>query len=296
MTAITQEEFDRIVHEMTAEKPARYDTLCAVAERLLWRKLERRVASTPALARCCTAEDLLSEVYIRLIKCTIPNFLYRDDTLNNDPEGFARWVYTVAGNICRDKCRSAAARQTVALDADPDDEDAPYLQIADPDAELPFEVDESTDMLRAAFERVLDMDVQVYKIITWAAQAVLILSADELKDIPLKEEAESLGSLAKAQASGVTKIQSNELMIRAYEHMTLSEMWASVTAASARIPWLKISTAADDRLRKMLAAPFSKDVRYGDMVYADFFMKKGAKASISDWVNRINSGLKEKLR
>ena len=30
----------------------------------------------------------------------------------------------------------------------------------------------------------------------------LILSADELKDIPLKEEAESLGSLAKAQASG----------------------------------------------------------------------------------------------
>lgn len=85
-------------------------------------------------------------------------------------------------------------------------------------------------------------------------------------------------------------------MIRAYEHMTLSEMWASVTAASARIPWLKISTAADDRLRKMLAAPFSKDVRYGDMVYADFFMKKGAKASISDWVNRINSGLKEKLR
>ena len=272
MTAITQEEFDRIVHEMTAEKPARYDTLCAVAERLLWRKLERRVASTPALARCCTAEDLLSEVYIRLIKCTIPNCLSRDDTLNNDPEGFARWVYTVAGNICRDKCRSAAARQTVALDADPDDEDAPYLQIADPDAELPFEVDESTDMLRAAFERVLDMDVQVYKIITWAAQAVLILSAD------------------------VTKIQSNELMIRAYEHMTLSEMWASVTAASARIPWLKISAAADDRLRKMLAAPFSKDVRYGDMVYADFFMKKGAKASISDWVNRINSGLKEKLR
>ena len=30
----------------------------------------------------------------------------------------------------------------------------------------------------------------------------LILSADELKDIPLKEEAESLGPLAKAQASG----------------------------------------------------------------------------------------------
>ena len=30
----------------------------------------------------------------------------------------------------------------------------------------------------------------------------LILSADELKDIPLKQEAESLGTLAKAQAEG----------------------------------------------------------------------------------------------
>ena len=90
MTACTQEEFDLIVRELTVEKPARYDALWAFAERLLLRKLERKVASTPALARCCTAEDLLSEVYIRLIKCTIPNFLYRGDTLNNDPEGFAR--------------------------------------------------------------------------------------------------------------------------------------------------------------------------------------------------------------
>lgn len=272
MIACTQEEFDGIVREMTVEKPARYDTLCAVAARLLEKKLARTVATTPALARSTTAEDLLSEVYIRLIKCTIPSFLYRGDTLNNDPEGFTRWVYTVAGNICRDKCRAAAARQTLSLDTDPDDEDAPYLQIADADAEAAFLPDDSTDRLRAAFERVLDMDVQVYKIITWTAQAVMILSAD------------------------VTKIQSNEMLVRIYAGMTLFEMWAAVTAASARIPWLKISADADSRLRKMLATPFSKDVRYGDMVYADFFMKKGAKASISDWVNRINAGLKEKLR
>lgn len=272
MAAITQSEFDTIVKELIETKPARYDALCAAANRLLLKKLERKVASTPALARCCTAEDLLSEVYIRLIKCAIPNFFLRGETLNNDPEGFCRWVYTVAGNLCRDKCRSSAARQTVALDADPDDEDAPYLQIADPDAELPFEPDDSIETLRAAFERVLDMDVQVYKILTWAAQAVIILTAD------------------------VSKIESNDLLVRAFEKMTLFEMWSAVTAASETIPWLKIGREADLRLRKMLETPFKKDVRYGDMVYADFFMKKGAKASISDWVNRINSGLKEKLQ
>lgn len=212
MTALTQAEFDRIVYELTVEKPARYDALCALAERLLLKKLERKVAATPALARCCTAEDLLSEVYIRLIKCTIPNFLYRTDNLNNDPDGFAKWVYTVAGNICRDKCRSAAARPTVALDADPEDDEAPYLQIADPDAELPFSPDADTDTLRAAFERVLNLDVQVYKIITWVAQAVIILAAD------------------------VTKIRSNELLIDAYAEMTLFEMWDAVSKAATCIP------------------------------------------------------------
>lgn len=272
MATITQVEFDRIVKELIETKPARYDALCATANRLLSKKLERKVAVTPALARCCTAEDLMSEVYIRLIKCAIPNFFLRGDTLNNDPEGFCRWVYTVAGNICLDKCRSSAARQTVALDSDPDDEDAPYLQIADPDAELPFEPDDSIDTLREAFERVLDMDVQVYKILTWAAQAVLILTAD------------------------VTKIESNDIIVSGFEKMTLFEMWDAVSAAAKTIPWLKISGEADLRLRKMLETPFKKDVRYGDMVYADFYMKKGAKASISDWVNRINSGLKEKLR
>ena len=45
MIACTQEEFDLIVRELTAEKPARYDALCAFAERLLLRKLERKVAA-----------------------------------------------------------------------------------------------------------------------------------------------------------------------------------------------------------------------------------------------------------
>lgn len=272
MTALTQVEFDRIVYELTVEKPARYDALCALAERLLLKKLERKVATTPALARCCTAEDLLSDVYIRLIKCTISNFLYRTDSLNNDPEGFVKWIYTVAGNICRDKCRSAAARSTVALDADPEDENAPCLQISDPDAELPFSPDVDTDTLRMAFERVLNLDVQVYKIITWVAQAVIILTAD------------------------VSKICSNELLVSSYAGMTLFEMWNAVSSMAAHIPWLQIGDEADARLRKMLETPFNQNVRYGDMLYADFFMKKGAKASISDWVNRINSGLKEKLR
>lgn len=56
------------------------------------------------------------------------------------------------------------------------------------------------------------MDVQVYKIITWVAQAVIILAAD------------------------VTKIRSNELLIDAYAEMTLFEMWDAVSKAATCIP------------------------------------------------------------
>lgn len=272
MNSITQFEFDGIVTELLETRPAKYDALCAAAEKLLSGTLRRKFASTPALARVCTYEDVLSEVYIRLIKSAVPCFFLRGETLNDDPNGFCRFVYTVAANICKDKLRSPSAAFVTSLDGAYDDEDdSPLLQIADSSADTPFETVENTETLRAAFETVLDMDVQVYKVLTWVAQAVMILS------------------------EGVTKIESNDRLIERFETMTLDEMWDAVRAASGRIPWLRLGEEAEMRLRKMLDTPFNKNVRYGDMRYADFYMKKGAKASISDWVNRINAGIRREM-
>ena len=270
MAAITQSEFDRIIEELICTQPARYDALCAAAKKLVSGKLARKCAQSPALARTCTAEDLLSEVYIRLIKSAIPGFFYRTEELNRDVEGFCRWVYTIAGNLCIDHIKAASLRYTLPLDAPLDDVEL-YLQIPDPDAQAAFSPDADAGALRVAFESVLDMDIQVYKVLTWVAQAVLILSED------------------------VTKIESNALLIERYENMTLEEMWASVRRCAQTIPWLKISEKSEARLRKTLSLPFNENRRYGEMRYSDFYMKKGAKASISDWVNRINAGLRRNL-
>ncbi len=263
MISLTKEEFDQIVVELLETKPVQYDALCAAAEKLLTKPLRRKCAEVPALAGVCTPEDLLSEVYIRLIQCAIPNFFLRTDTVNRDREGFCRWVYTVAANICRDKIRFSVSHSSMPLEND--DEDSIPLQIADPSAEKPFAAAENAEMLRSAFSTVLGSDIQIYKVITWVAQAVMILS------------------------EGVSKIESNDLLIKRYESMSLDRMWEEIRRASEKLPWLRLGREEDLRVRKMLDAPFKENIRYGDMRYSDFYMKKGAKASISDWVNRINA-------
>ncbi|MBQ4556450.1 MAG: sigma-70 family RNA polymerase sigma factor [Clostridia bacterium] len=263
MNMISQNEFDQIIVELIYTKPAKYDALCAAATALLEKPLRRKFTTTPALAATCTYEDVLSEVYIRLIKSAVPSFFYRNETLNDDCSGFCKFVYTVAANICRDKIRYYAAHTSVPIETD--DEDAIPLQISDPTADKMFHEQENIEILRQAFETVLLMDAQVYKIITWVAQAVMILS------------------------EGVSKIESNDLLVSRYEKMTLDSMWAEIRRAADKLSWLKVSESVDAHLRKILDSPFNSNVRYGDMRYADFFMKKGAKASISDWVNRINS-------
>jgi hypothetical protein len=45
-------------------------------------------------------------------------------------------------------------------------------------------------------------------------------------------------------------------------------------------------------LQEALDAPYDRQRCYGHVKYREFFMKKGGKATISDWVNRMNSMIK----
>ena len=82
----------------------------------------------------------------------------------------------------------------------------------------------------------------------------LILSADELKDIPLKEEAESLGTLAKAQADlqkAQETLEERKLIDRAkgllMDKADFSEQgafrWIQKTSMDQRIPKKRLALA-----------------------------------------------------
>jgi hypothetical protein len=200
----------------------------------------------------------MQEIHLRLIKTTVSYFLLRaeDGSVNMDREGFEAWMFRVAQNIKRDfanRIRRIRMKTTDLVDIG-----------EEPLEEGPDRLEE----LARAFHIVLDADVQVYKVLTWVAQCLFIVELD------------------------VTKIRSNELIITTFGEKTLAEMRDMLVAATQGVRWMKIRPEQLDRIDRSLQAPYDDERCYGQVPYREFFMKKGGKATISDWVNRMNSMIK----
>lgn len=210
-------------------------------------------------------EDIMQEIHIRLIKTTVTGFLLRagvDGPVNNDPEGFEDWMFTVAHNVQRDyarRVRLVTWRTTGLQEAQLSDEENPYDT---------GEERRRQEKLSEAFRIVLEADVQIYKVLTWLAQCLFIIQLD------------------------VTKIRSNELILQHYEDKTLYEMYEQLLQGSCQLRWLRITGSQQRHLQAALDAPYDDLHSYGDMKYREFFIKKGGKATISDWVNRMNTMIK----
>ena len=64
-----------------------------------------------------------------------------------------------------------------------------------------------------------------------------------------------------------------------------------------RISWLGISEHRKKRIEEALAKPYKDENRaLGEVTYKELFMKKGGKATISDWVNRMNEMIKRVMK
>ena len=66
-------------------------------------------------------------------------------------------------------------------------------------------------------------------------------------------------------------------------------MFAMIVEQAISIPWLQLDISQISLVKERLDEKQSDGRRLGEMFYSDFYMKKGAKASISDWVNRMNN-------
>ena len=83
-----------------------------------------------------------------------------------------------------------------------------------------------------------------------------------------------------------TKIESNDLIIAAFENKTLYDMYGMLLEASSEIPWITVTEEQNERIVAALQKQFEGDTSYGQTKYGSFFMKnKGeidGKKSISD--------------
>lgn len=263
MAAFSREEFGIMLDELLVREPASFDMLCRIAEKTLRPSVYRWCGADPSLKGRGFEEDILQEIYIRLIKTCVTGFFLRSGVhgeVNDDPEGFRRWMFRVAENIKRDfseKVRRIRLRSESFSDGDG--------RLASDSGPSGESAGERTERLRAAFEVVLSADAQPYKVLTWIAQCLFMAELD------------------------VTKIRSNELILENFEQKTLFEMRDMLLRAAESVPWLGLTAAERARLDRALDEPYGDGRVYGSVRYGEFFMKKGGKATISDWMNRMNS-------
>ena len=264
----TKEEFDTMVRELLFQKTVSFDMLCHIAEKTLSQTVANWCKTEDCLRGRDYEDDIMQEIYLRLIKTTVPNFLLRSGDINaynNDPEGFEDWMFAVAKNIKRDVANKVRGIDFKTVDVEDEVlENLPAEEAEDNDVRI--------EVLKQSFDQVLSADVKVYKVLTWLAQSLFMLEHD------------------------VSKIESNGLIVSAFASKTLDEMYDMLLAWSVRIPWLTITEAQNAKIRGDLRKKESNGVSYGEMQYQAFFMKQdgvpAGKKSISDWMNRLNGRLR----
>ena len=268
----TQEEFQIMVDELLYQEPVSFDMLCHIAEKTLENKVKYWCSNDTALRNRGCEEDIMQEIYLRLIKTTVSGFLLKksvNGVYNNDPEGFEDWLFRVARNIKKDFANRIRGRdiKTESLD----ELESQWLSERQQE-----ELERRIERLGKAFDIVMAADASVYKVLSWLAQFLFILDRN------------------------ITKIQSADEIIAAFEHTTLNEMYEKLRAVARRIPWVQITQSQDEKLRKALDKPWDGECTYGQVEFCMFFMKHNAqvagKKSISDWSNRMNTLIRRELK
>ena len=246
--------------------------LCHIAEKTLENKVKYWCSNDTALRNRGCEEDIMQEIYLRLIKTTVSGFLLKksvNGVYNNDPEGFEDWLFRVARNIKKDFANRIRGRdiKTESLD----ELESQWLSERQQE-----ELERRIERLGKAFDIVMAADASVYKVLSWLAQFLFILDRN------------------------ITKIQSADEIIAAFEHTTLNEMYEKLRAVARRIPWVQITQSQDEKLRKALDKPWDGECTYGQVEFCMFFMKHNAqvagKKSISDWSNRMNTLIRRELK
>ncbi len=260
MAFFTDEEFHKMLNELTEGDSEGYITLFYIAKNTLEKTVKGWCNSSKKMRG--HDEDVMQEIYLRLIKKCVTGFLMKDGVINDDPDGFRKWMFTVAKNIFLDFAKKNKEIPFTDM-SDTSDEESSDPDIPD-DGDGYDDGDYDYDTLNRYFQFVLESSSEVHITITWLAVMIAIVR----------------GGLNRSEATVyVTTI---------FSDATMDELMEFIEKCSSKILWLSMSDELLEKMKKKLDKTDSDGRRTGDKKYNEFYMKKGDRASVSDWVNRMN--------
>ena len=254
----TSNEFQIALRELFCEEPACFDTLCIIAERELMPSVRGWCAADSALRGRDCEGDIMQDTLVRIIKYCITGFFLRGDRTepNTDMDEFCRWIYTIAKNVKRDYSNSY--RERIILD------------YSDLEGRIGDELgdDFADEELASVFDVAFSLNMGVHKLLAWLAVSVVILNETDKRSVATEIVVDRLGS------------------------STLDEMLEFLLGELRYYPDLMPTESELTGIRSMLDELDELGIRVGDRPFYTFFMAKGGKYSVSDWLHKINQLIK----
>lgn len=268
LRVFTDEEFYQMICEVDCDNP-KYDTLCMIADKVL-KPTAIKWCTGGILRGRYTSEDLMHDIHVRLMITIVTGFLRNERSggdINNNPDGFNSWLFEVAHNLIFDKTKKTKSKQGKDVKYEAADKELHYL-----DEDFDEEEEIRQQALSKAFNIVLNSDRKVYITLTWIAQSLFVIQYD------------------------LKRPEATEKIIKEFQSKSLFDMWKIILAFSKQVPWLIVTPAQRQRISTALCSPMKDDILLGEVRYEEFFMSKGDKQTISDWVNRIDNMIKGRMK
>lgn len=264
----SEQDFDTMLCELFS-KPAVFDMLYRITRIELEPSIKKLVSGSYYLRVFYSAEDLLQDVCAKVIQKALTRFFLKNGPngeVNRDATGFCAWLHTVAKNEGLDRIKKI--KETQGLDKSND-----FTNGSIPDIRSAKRVPENTkEDLQNAFDIILSSkNISIYKSLTWLAQSIFLLTYD------------------------ISRIEANSLLLTEFENKTLFQLYESIVRNAVYLPWLTLTDTQKDIINRALNEPYDEKRVYGEVTYYEFFMSKGGKASISDWINRLDTKIRGRL-
>ena len=259
---LNREEFDTILHELFVEEPARFDTLCDVVGREILPTVRSWCATDNALVGRGCEDDIVQDTIVKVIKYCVTGFFLRNGRTepNTNSDEFCRWVTTVAKNVKRDYSNSY--RERIFVDYDELEE-----RIGDEIGE-----DHIDEEVASVFDIVFTLDMGVHKLLAWLSVSLTILGETD------------------------TRIVATETVVDKFANKTLDQMWSYILTRLRNYPSLMPTETEIANVYASLNKCDKLGFRIGEREFYTFFMAKGGKYSVSDWLHKINQLIKRRYQ
>ena len=168
MQYFTQDEYNEMIRELLHTTPVCYDTMAMIAERTLKPYLRKLCNNDVYLRGRQCDDDIMQQVHMHLIQFCVTRFLYRNDTVNDSPEEFTAWLFTVAKNAFLDYVRKN--HRIYKKEGEYPEDDTPPESSSDDHV-----VQTARERLTETFDVVSGLRSKVPMLLTWMAVHILVL-------------------------------------------------------------------------------------------------------------------------